>query len=126
MLEEVEVLRKQGLVRGGSLQSAIVLTRHGVLNPEGLRFPDEFCRHKILDLIGDLAMLGHPLLGHVVAERAGHAMHYALVSRMLREKDAWELVNAEARQPQTVSPAVELEASKQPGVNSRYRTARAS
>src|SRR5262249_10940733 len=99
MLHEVEILRKNGLVRGGSLENAIVLTHDGVLNPEGLRFQDEFCRHKILDLIGDLAMLGHPLLGHVIAERAGHAMHYALVSRLRREKGAWTLVTADAIQP---------------------------
>jgi UDP-3-O-[3-hydroxymyristoyl] N-acetylglucosamine deacetylase len=98
MLEEVEILRKNGLVRGGSLENAIVLTRDQVLNPEGLRFTDEFCRHKILDLIGDLVLLGHPLLGHVMAERAGHALHYALVSRLLRERDAWKLVTPKPAQ----------------------------
>ena len=91
-LEEAERLRNSGLIRGGSLENAVVLTRDGVMNPEGLRFPNEFCRHKILDLVGDLALLGHPLIGHVIAERAGHAMHYALVSRLLREKNAWTLV----------------------------------
>jgi UDP-3-O-[3-hydroxymyristoyl] N-acetylglucosamine deacetylase len=91
-LEEVEMLRKSGLVRGGSLENAIVLTREGVLNPEGLRFPDEFCRHKILDIIGDLLLFGHPLIGHVQADRAGHALHSALVNRLLKEKDSWTLV----------------------------------
>jgi UDP-3-O-[3-hydroxymyristoyl] N-acetylglucosamine deacetylase len=99
LLEEVEVLRSNGLVRGGSLENAVVLGRDGVLNPEGLRFRDEFCRHKILDLMGDLVMLGYPLVGHVVAERAGHAMHYALVSRLLREKDSWTVTTANAVQP---------------------------
>lgn len=94
-LEEVEKLRASGLVRGGSLENAVVLTRDGVLNPEGLRFPDEFCRHKILDLIGDLALLGHPLIAHVVAERTGHAMHIALVARLLRNKSAWTLVSSD-------------------------------
>jgi UDP-3-O-[3-hydroxymyristoyl] N-acetylglucosamine deacetylase len=98
-IDEVEMLRKSGLVRGGSLENAIVLTRTGVMNPEGLRFPDEFCRHKILDLIGDLVMFGRPLLGHVVADRAGHAMHIALVSRLLREKSAWKLVRAPRATP---------------------------
>jgi len=93
-LEEVEMLRKSGLVRGGSLENAVVLTREGVLNPEGLRFPDEFCRHKILDIIGDLALLGHPLIGHVEADRAGHALHSALVNRLLREKDTWTPVHS--------------------------------
>jgi UDP-3-O-[3-hydroxymyristoyl] N-acetylglucosamine deacetylase len=92
--DEVEMLRQSGLIRGGSLENAVVLTRTGVMNPEGLRFPDEFCRHKILDVIGDLIMFGRPLLGHVVADRAGHAMHIALVSRLLREKSAWKLVRA--------------------------------
>jgi UDP-3-O-[3-hydroxymyristoyl] N-acetylglucosamine deacetylase len=91
-IEEVEMLRQSGLVKGGSLENAIVLTRDGVMNPEGLRFPDEFCRHKILDVIGDLALLGHPLVGQVEAERAGHAMHFALVDRLLREKGSFELV----------------------------------
>jgi UDP-3-O-[3-hydroxymyristoyl] N-acetylglucosamine deacetylase len=97
--EEVEMLRQSGLVRGGSLENAIVLTRTGLMNPEGLRFPDEFCRHKILDLIGDLVMFGRPLLGHVVADRAGHAMHIALVNRLLREKSAWKLVRASRVSP---------------------------
>ena len=92
-LEEVEILKKSGLVRGGSLENAVVLSRDGVLNPEGLRFPDEFCRHKILDIIGDLALLGHPLIGHVEADRAGHALHSALVSRLLKEKDTWTPVH---------------------------------
>ena len=90
--EEVDMLRKSGLVRGGSLENAVVLSHDGVLNPDGLRFPDEFCRHKILDLIGDLALLGHPLIGHVVAERAGHAMHAQLVARLLKEKGSWTFV----------------------------------
>jgi UDP-3-O-[3-hydroxymyristoyl] N-acetylglucosamine deacetylase len=97
--EEVEMLRQSGLIRGGSLENALVLTREGLMNAEGLRFPDEFCRHKVLDVIGDLALIGHPLLGHVVAERAGHAMHIALVTRLLREKDAWALVSPEEAQP---------------------------
>ncbi len=98
-IEEVEMLRTSGLVRGGSLENAVVLTREGMLNPEGLRFPDEFCRHKVLDIIGDLDLLGHPLLGHVVAERAGHAMHIALVARLLRERGAWSLVTSDDVKP---------------------------
>ncbi|HEX5412716.1 MAG TPA: UDP-3-O-acyl-N-acetylglucosamine deacetylase [Terriglobia bacterium] len=98
-IDEVEMLRQSGLVRGGSLDNAVVLTKAGVMNPEGLRFPDEFCRHKILDLIGDLVMFGRPLIGHVIADRAGHAMHIALVSRLLREKNAWKLVRAPQAAP---------------------------
>jgi UDP-3-O-[3-hydroxymyristoyl] N-acetylglucosamine deacetylase len=105
LLEEVEVLRRNGLIRGGSLENALVVTRDGVLNPEGLRFPDEFCRHKVLDLMGDLVMLGHPLLGHVIAERAGHAMHYGLVSQLLREKASWALVTAPGARGSKGAPA---------------------
>lgn len=90
-LDKVQELRDAGLVRGGSLENAIVLSEDGVLNPEGLRFRDEFCRHKTLDLIGDFALLGHPVAGHVVSHRGGHALHYALVSRLLQDKRAWRL-----------------------------------
>jgi UDP-3-O-[3-hydroxymyristoyl] N-acetylglucosamine deacetylase len=102
-LEELEMLRKNGLIRGGSLENAVVLDGKGVINPEGLRFPDEFCRHKLLDLIGDFCLLGHPLIGHVVAERAGHAMHAQLVSRLLREKSSWKLVSGTEAAAKTVS-----------------------
>ena len=90
-VHEAEIMRQQGLIRGASEQNAIVLTRDGLLNPP-LRFSDEFVRHKILDLIGDLALVGHQILGSVVADRAGHAMHTALVSRLLRDKSLWEEV----------------------------------
>jgi UDP-3-O-[3-hydroxymyristoyl] N-acetylglucosamine deacetylase len=111
-LEEVEMLRKSGLVKGGSLENAVVLSSDGVLNPEGLRFPDEFCRHKILDIIGDLALLGRPLIGQVEADRAGHAMHVGLVERLLRERDAWELVPSDDRvTPGADRPSLELAAT---------------
>lgn len=89
--EDEQMLRNMGLIRGVSESSAIILNRKGVLNGP-LRFNDEFVRHKVLDLIGDLALAGHHILGHVVAERAGHAMHTALVSRLLKDRSAWELV----------------------------------
>ena len=88
--EDEQKLRNMGLIRGVSESSAIILDRKGVLNGP-LRFEDEFVRHKVLDLIGDLALAGHHILGHVVAERAGHAMHTALVSRLLKDRSAWEL-----------------------------------
>lgn len=89
--EDVTRLRAMGLIRGGSLENAIVLTPDGAMNGT-LRYPDEFCRHKALDLIGDLALLGRPLLGHVVAHKAGHALHTALVLRLMKEKELWEEV----------------------------------
>jgi UDP-3-O-[3-hydroxymyristoyl] N-acetylglucosamine deacetylase len=88
-LHEAEAMRQQGLIRGASQENAIVLTCDALMNPP-LRFRDEFVRHKVLDLIGDLALLGKQILGNVVADRAGHAMHTALVSRLLRDRTFWE------------------------------------
>jgi UDP-3-O-[3-hydroxymyristoyl] N-acetylglucosamine deacetylase len=88
-LHEAEAMRQQGLIRGASTENAVVLTRDAVLNPP-LRFRDEFVRHKVLDLIGDLALVGKQILGSIVADRAGHAMHTALVSRLLRDHSLWE------------------------------------
>ncbi len=90
--KELDAMRDMGLIRGATLESAVCFTPDGVMNPGGLRFPDEPCRHKLLDLIGDLALIGKPLLGHVIAERAGHAMHVALVSRIMAEPDLYEVV----------------------------------
>jgi len=92
-LHEADIMRQQGLIRGASEENAIVLTREGVVNPP-LRFSDEFVRHKILDLVGDLALIRRRILGNVVADRAGHAMHTALVSRLLRDQSSWEEVTA--------------------------------
>jgi UDP-3-O-[3-hydroxymyristoyl] N-acetylglucosamine deacetylase len=94
-LEEVDELRRMGLVRGGSLENAVVLNGDRVLNEDGLRFPDEFVRHKLIDMIGDLALVGKPMLARIVAERTGHALNNALVSRLLNDREAWELVEAE-------------------------------
>jgi len=90
--EDEQAMRNMGLIRGASRENCIVLTRDGVENGP-LRFLDEFVRHKILDLVGDLALLGKQVLGKVVADRAGHAMHTALVSRILRDKTMWEEVS---------------------------------
>jgi UDP-3-O-[3-hydroxymyristoyl] N-acetylglucosamine deacetylase len=92
-LKEVEMLRQQGLALGGSLENAIVIGDTGVLN-NALRFDDEFVRHKILDVIGDLALVGRPVIGHVVAHRGGHALHTAFAAQLLDESDAWHLVEA--------------------------------
>jgi UDP-3-O-[3-hydroxymyristoyl] N-acetylglucosamine deacetylase len=89
-LKEVEMLRQRGLALGGSLENAIILGETGVLNP--LRFEDEFVRHKMLDVIGDLALVGHPILGHLVVHRGGHALHTALAAELLRQRDAWRFV----------------------------------
>ena len=96
-----------GLIRGANTSNAIIL---GVKGPENgpLRFDDEYVRHKVLDLIGDLALAGRRIEGHVVAERAGHAMHTALVSRLLKDRSAWELAHVpveaqETREHETMS-----------------------
>jgi UDP-3-O-[3-hydroxymyristoyl] N-acetylglucosamine deacetylase len=91
--EEVEALRRANLIRGGSLDNAVVLTPTGMLNETPLRRPDEFVRHKVLDIIGDLALLGMPLVGLVRAERSGHVLHAALMSKLLRDESAWEIVD---------------------------------
>jgi UDP-3-O-[3-hydroxymyristoyl] N-acetylglucosamine deacetylase len=92
-LKEVEMLRQQGLALGGSLENAVVIGDTGVLN-NGLRFDDEFVRHKILDVIGDMALVGHPIIGHLVAHRGGHALHTAFAAQVLEERDAWTLVES--------------------------------
>jgi UDP-3-O-[3-hydroxymyristoyl] N-acetylglucosamine deacetylase len=89
---ELDQMQNMGLIRGASLENAVCFNRTSVMNPEGLRFPDEPCRHKVLDLIGDLALIGRPLLGHVVAERAGHAMHAALVARIMSDSSLYEVL----------------------------------
>jgi UDP-3-O-[3-hydroxymyristoyl] N-acetylglucosamine deacetylase len=89
--QDEKAMRNMGLIRGASRENCIVLTRDGIENGP-LRYSDEFVRHKVLDLVGDLALLGKPILGKVVADRAGHAMHTALVSRILRDRTLWEEV----------------------------------
>jgi UDP-3-O-[3-hydroxymyristoyl] N-acetylglucosamine deacetylase len=97
-LKDVEMLRQHGLALGGSLENAIVLGEAGVLN-NALRFEDEFVRHKILDAIGDLALVGYPVIGHLVAHRAGHALHTAFAARILEEAHAWRLVESPIEAP---------------------------
>jgi UDP-3-O-[3-hydroxymyristoyl] N-acetylglucosamine deacetylase len=96
-----------GLIRGASEECVIILTAQGVQNGP-LRFADEFVRHKVLDLIGDLALAGRRIQGRVVAERAGHAMHTALVQRLMRDRSAWELAHVydEVLEPAEVGAAI--------------------
>ena len=94
---EIEALRRANLIRGGSIDNAILLTPDGMLNETPLRARDEFVRHKILDIIGDLALLGMPLLGLVRAERSGHLFHAMLMTKLLRDDTAWEVVDMPVR-----------------------------
>lgn len=91
-LHEVEFLKANGLARGGSLDNAVVINDEGVMNPEGLRFQDEFVRHKILDACGDFSLLGHPMLGHIRAFKAGHDMNAKMVRKILDTPDCWTYV----------------------------------
>ena len=103
-LDDVDRLRAAGLARGGSLENAIVLTRDGVMNGP-LRSPDEFVRHKALDLIGDLALLGRPLLGRVEAHKAGHSLHTQLVSKLLANPSLWTEASSPDSEPTLAEPA---------------------
>ncbi|HYF22698.1 MAG TPA: UDP-3-O-acyl-N-acetylglucosamine deacetylase [Caulobacteraceae bacterium] len=91
-VQEVEALRKMGLARGGSLENAVVIDGDRILNPEGLRFADEFVRHKALDAIGDLYVLGMPIIGRFEGRKAGHAMNNKLVRELLSRPEAWRVV----------------------------------
>jgi UDP-3-O-[3-hydroxymyristoyl] N-acetylglucosamine deacetylase len=89
---ELDQMRNMGLIRGASLENAVCFTKEGILNPDGLRFADECCRHKILDLVGDLALIGRPLLCDVIAEKAGHAMHAALTAKIMSDASLYDIV----------------------------------
>ena len=91
-LHEVEYLKANGLARGGSLENAVVIGEDRILNPEGLRFADEFVRHKILDAIGDFSLVGYPILGHLKAFKAGHDINHQAVEKILASPDCWQLV----------------------------------
>jgi UDP-3-O-[3-hydroxymyristoyl] N-acetylglucosamine deacetylase len=93
-LREVEVLWRNGLARGGNLDNTVVMDEFRVLNRDGLRWPDEFVRHKVLDLLGDLSLLGTSLEGHIVVERGGHALHQRFVEALLQNRDHWEIAAA--------------------------------
>ncbi len=89
-LQEIEYLKKYGFARGGSLDNVIVLDEKGILNKDGLRFPDEFVRHKILDCIGDFSLLGMPVLGHVIVNKSGHSFNHAFLKKFFENKKSWE------------------------------------
>jgi len=101
---DVERLHRAGLARGGSLDNAVVVDDFNILNPDGLRFPDEFVRHKILDALGDLSLLGMPIIGRLSAVKSGHALNHQLVRKVLAEADACEVV-----QPRAADELTELQ-----------------
>jgi UDP-3-O-[3-hydroxymyristoyl] N-acetylglucosamine deacetylase len=101
-MDQIEKLRANGLALGGSLANAVVVDRSRVLNAEGLRFSDEFVRHKVLDLIGDLALLGCQIVGHVVASKAGHGHHLSLMKEIIANPECWEFVTIEKNEEEGV------------------------
>jgi UDP-3-O-[3-hydroxymyristoyl] N-acetylglucosamine deacetylase len=105
-LRDVETLKKHGLARGGSLDNAIVVDESSILNPDGLRFPDEFVRHKILDAVGDVSLFGRPLIGHLKVFKTGHALNHKLVQKVLADPSCYEVV--QGRPADTERPEVRL------------------
>ena len=97
-LRDVEALKRAGLALGGSLENAIVVDDFSILNPDGLRFPDEFVRHKILDAMGDLFLIGMPVIGHLTAHKSGHALNHRLVTQVLSDPSNYRIVAATARE----------------------------
>lgn len=92
-LKDVEYLKANGLAKGGSLDNAIILGDNGILNKSGLRFKDEFVRHKMLDFIGDLSLIGFPVYGHIMANKAGHSTNVKFIKKLLSSTDCWEIVS---------------------------------
>ena len=91
--KDIERFYSQGLARGGSLDNAVVLDDKGAINPGGLRSKDEFVRHKVLDLLGDMALIGSPLRGHIIAHKSGHALHHKMIHSVMEKKDHWFFKN---------------------------------
>ena len=100
-----------GIDLGGTKIEGIVLDDSGVMNEGGLRRPDEFVRHKVLDLLGDLALIGHPIVGHVRVERGGHGIHHGLLQKLREQPDAWQLVAGETPRSRTGVPAASVSPS---------------
>ncbi len=97
-LRDVEMLKKVGLAKGGSLENAIVVDEFSILNPDGLRFPDEFVRHKILDAFGDMSLFGRPVIGHLKVHKTGHALNHKLVQKVLSDPSQYVVVRAQKRE----------------------------
>ncbi len=106
-LEQVQYMQKYGLAQGGSLENAVVVDRNGVINPDGLRFEDEFVRHKVLDCIGDFALLGLPIQGHIITRKSGHAFHHSFLEKFFQNKSSWKTCT------QSPPASTEVDLSKQ-------------
>lgn len=102
LLKDVDALKRKGLIKGGSLDNAIVLDDYRVVNPEGLRFADEFVRHKILDTVGDISLLGYEIAGKITTYKSGHNLHNLLCRKLLATPSAYEIVSAASLERETV------------------------
>jgi UDP-3-O-[3-hydroxymyristoyl] N-acetylglucosamine deacetylase len=89
-IKDLELLKKFSLGKGGSLDNAIVIDKDKILNDDGLRYPDEFVRHKLLDCLGDFSLLGMPIQGHIITHKSGHTLNHIFIKQFLQHKDAWE------------------------------------
>ncbi len=94
-LKDIDMLKANGLALGGSLENAVVIDESGIINEEGLRFPDELVRHKVLDSIGDLYLMGAPVIGHFMSYKGGHALTYKLVIKLLSDTESWEYIKSD-------------------------------
>jgi len=106
-LKDIEYLRTNGLAKGGSLENAIILGENGILNSTGLRFPDEFVRHKVLDSIGDFSLIGFPIYGHIIASKSGHSSNVKFLQKLLATTDSWDII-MEAEEKISRSPALQI------------------
>jgi UDP-3-O-[3-hydroxymyristoyl] N-acetylglucosamine deacetylase len=111
-MQEVEYLRSNGLARGGSLDNAIVLDEYKIINTDGLRYNDEFVRHKILDAVGDLYMLGYSIIGNFKAYKSGHELNNKLLLELLSDKESWSLITLDSKDPKTSNLATRYINSK--------------
>jgi len=111
-MQEVEYLRSNGLARGGSLDNAIVLDEYKIINTDGLRYNDEFVRHKILDAVGDLYMLGYSIIGNFKAYKSGHELNNKLLLALLSNKQSWSLTILDSKDPKTSNLATRYINSK--------------
>lgn len=102
-VKDIALLKRFSLGKGGSLENAIVVDKDKILNAEGLRYPDEFVRHKLLDSLGDFSLLGMPIQGHVVSYKSGHALNHLFIQKLLETKDAWETGPALIKKPEKLS-----------------------
>lgn len=107
-LHEVEYMKRYGLARGGSLDNAVVIDKSEILNEEGLRYQDEFVRHKLLDCIGDFSLLGMPILGHIITKKSGHAFNHAFLEKFFKNKASWQTLTLQAPLPPSYKSAKSL------------------